>query len=65
MSICYPAGTDKTNCINDDCFTRNENEDLTNLKGEHFSGEGDIQTPTLTDKCNAFMSILKNNILII
>ncbi|KAM9571490.1 cTAGE family member 2-like isoform 7-T7 [Salvelinus alpinus] len=42
--------TDKTNCINDDCFTRNENEDLTNLKGEHFSGEGDIQTPTLTDK---------------
>ncbi|XP_070983853.1 cTAGE family member 5 isoform X7 [Oncorhynchus clarkii lewisi] len=44
------TGTDKTNCINDDCFTRNENEDLTNLKGEHFSGEGDIQTPTLTDK---------------
>ncbi|XP_071238403.1 cTAGE family member 5 isoform X3 [Salvelinus alpinus] len=44
------AETDKTNCINDDCFTRNENEDLTNLKGEHFSGEGDIQTPTLTDK---------------
>ncbi|XP_029568979.1 cTAGE family member 5 isoform X9 [Salmo trutta] len=42
--------TDKTNCINDDCFTRNENKDLTNLKGEHFSGEGDIQTPTLTDK---------------
>ncbi|XP_024286091.1 melanoma inhibitory activity protein 2 isoform X5 [Oncorhynchus tshawytscha] len=44
------AETDKTNCINDDCFTRNENEDLTNLKGEHLSGEGDIQTPTLTDK---------------
>ncbi|XP_029568978.1 cTAGE family member 5 isoform X8 [Salmo trutta] len=44
------AETDKTNCINDDCFTRNENKDLTNLKGEHFSGEGDIQTPTLTDK---------------
>ncbi|XP_045579538.1 melanoma inhibitory activity protein 2 isoform X17 [Salmo salar] len=42
--------TDKANCINDDCFTRNENKDLTNLKGEHFSGEGDIQTPTLTDK---------------
>ncbi|XP_045579537.1 melanoma inhibitory activity protein 2 isoform X16 [Salmo salar] len=44
------AETDKANCINDDCFTRNENKDLTNLKGEHFSGEGDIQTPTLTDK---------------
>ncbi|XP_041710786.1 melanoma inhibitory activity protein 2 isoform X4 [Coregonus clupeaformis] len=42
--------TDRTNCINDDCFTRNENEDLTNLKGEQISGEGDIQTPTLTDK---------------
>ncbi|XP_041710785.1 melanoma inhibitory activity protein 2 isoform X3 [Coregonus clupeaformis] len=44
------AETDRTNCINDDCFTRNENEDLTNLKGEQISGEGDIQTPTLTDK---------------
>ncbi|XP_064881830.1 cTAGE family member 5 isoform X2 [Oncorhynchus nerka] len=50
VSIKDNQETDKTNCINDDCLTRNENEDLTNLKGEHFSGEGDIQTPTLTDK---------------
>uniref|UniRef100_A0A4W5MPZ1 MIA SH3 domain ER export factor 2 n=1 Tax=Hucho hucho TaxID=62062 RepID=A0A4W5MPZ1_9TELE len=50
VSIKDNQETDKTICINDDCFTRNENEYLTNLKGEHFSGEGDIQTPTLTDK---------------
>lgn len=43
-TICSPADTDKTNCINDDCFTRKENEDLTNLKRKYISTEGGIQT---------------------
>ncbi|CAB1331112.1 unnamed protein product [Coregonus sp. 'balchen'] len=34
-----PSDTDKTICVNDDCFTRKENKDLTNLKGEDISTE--------------------------
>ncbi|KAL0969710.1 hypothetical protein UPYG_G00231200 [Umbra pygmaea] len=32
---------DKTNCNNEDCFTSKENKELTSLKGEHISTEGD------------------------